>query len=216
MAVAVATAFYLFRVSYQFYYPIMTHKINRAVALVLIIGGLAGLLPLGYYALRSKIAFAQNIPTSPSRALALKSSATLVSGQPIEITIPSLNIDLAVIPGVYDANTDQWNLTLDKAQFANPSTLPNNETGNTLIYGHYRPEVFAYLHHIKPAATATVTTANGYKFSYVFQNSVAVDPRDTSIFNYRGAPRLTIQTCSGAFMQNRQMYYFQYTGYLKS
>jgi len=26
---------------------------------------------------------------------------------------------------------------------------------------------------------------------------------------------LTIQTCSGEFMQNRQMYYFSYDGYQK-
>jgi sortase (surface protein transpeptidase) len=92
---------------------------------------------------------------------------------------------------------------------------PNNETGNTLIYGHYRPEVFAYLHLIKPGIQAIITTDNGYTFTYSFENSEALDPTNTSVFVYRGAPRLTIQTCSGSFMQHRQMYYFHYDGFTK-
>jgi len=124
-------------------------------------------------------------------------------------------MNLQVIPGVYNPKTGAWTLTLDKAQFALPSVQPNNESGNTLIYGHYRPEVFAYLHLIKPGAQATITTSNGYSFTYTYMNSQAFNPTDTSIFTYQGSPRLTIQTCSGAFMQNRQMYYFQYDGYAK-
>lgn len=194
----------------------MFHKPLRIIAILLIVAGLCGIVPLNYYALRSKIALAQDKPTVPVQTVQLTPSPTLVTGEPVEISIPSLNIDLQVIPGVYNAKTGEWNLTLDKAQFATPSVQPNNETGNTLIYGHYRPEVFAYLHLIKPGAQAIITTDNGFKFTYTFQNSVAYDPTDTSIFTYQGAPRLTIQTCSGTFMQNRQMYYFQYDGYAKS
>jgi sortase (surface protein transpeptidase) len=194
----------------------MFHKQLRVIAILLIVAGLAGIVPLNYYALRSRITLAQNTPTIPVQPIQLKPSATLVTGEPVEIAIPSLHMDLQVIPGVYNAKSGQWTLTLDKAQFAAPSVQPNNETGNTFIYGHYRPEVFAYLHHIKPGAEAIVTTDNGYVFTYSFQNSLAYDPGDTSIFTYRGAPRLTIQTCSGTFLQNRQMYYFQYDGYVKS
>jgi LPXTG-site transpeptidase (sortase) family protein len=193
----------------------MFYKKLRLLAFLLVIAGLIGIVPLAYYSLRTKIALAQNIASPPLQTVHLVPSATLVTGVPARITIPSLNIDLQVIPGVYNARSGQWTLTLDKAQFAEPSVQPNNETGNTLIYGHYRPEVFAYLHLIKPGSQAMITTNNGYTFTYTFQSSVAFDPTDTSIFTYRGAPRLTIQTCSGAFMQNRQLYYFQYDGYSK-
>ncbi len=194
----------------------MFPKTLRIVAIVLILAGMAGIVPLNYYAFKSKIAVAENSKAAvPAKQVVLTPSPTLVTGSPVEIAIPSLKMDLKVIPGYYNAKTGDWNLTLDKAQFAEPSVQPNNEGGNTLIYGHYRPEVFAYLHLIKPGARAVITTDNGYQFTYTFQNSVAFDPTDTSIFAYQGAPRLTIQTCSGSFMQNRQMYYFQYNGFTK-
>jgi LPXTG-site transpeptidase (sortase) family protein len=185
----------------------------RTLAVIFVIAGLALIAPITYYWLRDRGAVVQAASTVPVHPAHLKPSVNLVTGQPVEIAIPSLSMDLQVIPGVYNPNSGEWTLTDNDAQFAEPSVPPNNETGNTLIYGHYRPSVFAYLHHIQPGAQAIITTANGYKFTYTYQNTQAFNPNDTSIFTYQGVPRLTIQTCSGTFMQNRQMYYFQYDGY---
>ena len=193
----------------------MTYKKLRAAGLALIVAGLLGVVPLNYFSIRNKIALAQHANSIPVQPAVLKPSPNLVTGHPVAISIASLNMNLQIIDGTYDKRSGQWTLTLDKAQFALPSVPPNNQAGNTLIYGHYRPQVFAYLHLIKPGAQAVVTTANGYNFTYVFQRSEALDPTDTSIFLYQGPPRLTIQTCSGAFMQHRQMDYFQYQGYAK-
>ena len=186
----------------------------RIIATLLIVTGLLTLAPIYYYSLKNREAVAANSGTIP--VLHLKPSPTLITGQPVGINIPSLKMNLAVIPGIYNPRNGQWNLTLDKAQFAEPSVQPNNLEGNTLIYGHYRPEVFAYLHLIKPGAQAVVTTSNGYTFTYTYQDTQPYDPTDTSIFAYQGIPRLTIQTCSGAYMQNRQMYYFEYNGFTKT
>ncbi len=191
------------------------HLQLRILSIILIVASFVGLAPLNYFWLQSKIALAQHSGVLPTQPLILKPSPTLVIGRPVEIAIPSLHIDLQVIPGTYDQKSGEWTLSLDKAHFAEPSVQPNNEAGNTLIYGHYRPQVFAYLHLIKPGAQAFITTQNGYIFSYTFQNSQPLEPSDTSIFAYRGIPRLTIQTCSGSFMQHRQMYYFQYDGFKK-
>jgi LPXTG-site transpeptidase (sortase) family protein len=188
------------------------HQRLKLLAVTLILAGLTGLVPINYYYLRNK-AIAQH-SSVPVRHIKLKPSA--ITGQPANLSVPSLGINLPVIKGLYDPASGQWTLSLDKAQFATPSTPPNNEAGNTLIYGHYRPEVFAYLHLITPGAHAVITTDNGYKFTYTFENTEAVEPTDTSIFSYKGKPRLTIQTCSGSFMQNRQMYYFRYDSYTKT
>lgn len=190
----------------------ISYRNLRISAALLIVAGLVGLTPLGYLSLRYKITLAQSSVIS-IQPVKIRPSA--ITGQPIEIAIPSLNIDLQIIDGTYDSHSGQWTLSLDKAQFALPSVQPNNETGNTLIYGHYRPEVFAYLHLIKPGAQAVITTDNGYQFTYTFENSEALDPTDTSVFTYKGKPRLTLQTCSGSFMQHRQMYYFHYDGFTK-
>jgi sortase (surface protein transpeptidase) len=190
-----------------------TYKLLRIAALLLIVAGLSGVVPLSYFWVTSKVAVAQQSSAAVVQSPAPKPLPTLVMGEPVAIAIPSLNLNLGVIPGIYNPRTGAWNLTLSEAQFATTSVEPNNESGQTFIYGHYRPAVFAYLHHILPGAQAIITTANGYTFTYTYQSSQAFEPTDTSILIYQGPPRLVIQTCSGAFMQNRQMYYFAYDGY---
>ena len=193
------------------------YKKIRLLSLIVVAAGIMTMAPLGYFWVHNKLAIgnAGAAPAVPAKAPLPPKTPTLVTGKPREIRIPSLGIDLQVIDGAYNADTGQWTLTLDKAQYALPTVQPNNEEGNTLIYGHYRPEVFASLHHIVPGAKATIITSNGITFTYTYQSTKAYDPTDTSIFTYQGAPRLTIQTCSGTFMQHRQMYYFKYDGYTK-
>jgi len=188
-----------------------------AVASVFIIAGLVGTIPTLYYhwsnngsAKASAGPFVYAEASNPSTP-----QPTLVSGYPDNLQVPSLHFNLSVVPGVYNPKTGAWNVGLSAAQYATPSDLPNNLTGDTLIYGHYRPAVFAYLHLIKPGALATVSTSNGYSFTYKYVGTYAMSPNDTSIFNYRGGPILTLQTCSGAYFQNRQMYQFDFVSYTK-
>lgn len=184
----------------------------RIVGATLVIASMVGLGPIGYYWWHSRTAFAaaQKAAGTPVQPIVLPQDPNVISGHPVSIDIPSVNISLPIIDGFYDPDTGEWTLTLNKAQFATPTVEPNNLKGNTLIYGHYRREVFAYLHLIKPGATATITTDNGYVFTYKYTSTEVFDPADTSVFLYQGAPRLTVQTCSGAFFQHRQMYYFDF------
>lgn len=190
-------------------------RIIQTLALGLIIIGLLGLLPLGLLWARQTPALSRPATAAVVPAVA-PVAPQAITGKPVSISIPSLNITLPVVDGAYHADSQKWDLSLDKAHFALPTTQPNDQSGNTLIYGHYRPQVFAYLHLIKPGATAQITTDNGYVFSYSFVDSQPLDPNDTSIFTYQGPPRLTIQTCSGSFMQHRQMYYFHFDGVTKA
>jgi hypothetical protein len=142
-----------------------------------------------------------------------------VTGYPISISIPgprpALNMNVNIIPGYYDKNTGTWTLTTTDAQFVTFSAQPNNITGNTYIYGHYRPNIFAYLHLVSLGTIATITTSNGYQFNYKYVYSYAVSPSQTAVLSTSKAPILTVQTCSGDFFQNRQMYIFSYDGYTK-
>lgn len=135
-----------------------------------------------------------------------------ISGMANRIVIKSLNIDLPVIYGQYYPTSKTWDLSGDKAHFASLSKLNNNKTGNTLIYGHNNKQVFANLNQIKPGAEVIVYTANNYKFSYVYRSSVETNPNDSSVFYYQGPPMLTLQTCSGIWSQNRQMFAFDFVG----
>lgn len=178
--------------------------------------GIAGMVPVGSQWLQSKIAAPQPIATVSAAAPSAAAHPNLVSGVPRQLTIPTLSISLPVIDGVHEPSTGDWSLSLDKAHFALPSVPANNVEGNTLIYGHNRKGVFATLAQIKPGAKAEVHTDNGFIFVYTFVRTEAVKPTDTSIFTYDGAAQLTIQTCSGAWYQNRQMYYFSLSGYRKA
>lgn len=132
-----------------------------------------------------------------------------ISGEPNHLRIPSLNISVEVAPGYYNPQTQQWTLTTTKAHFATVTTPPNNQSGNTFIYGHNRPEVFSKLLKIKPGETVIVSTANHHTFTYVFDRFEDVKPTDTSIFSQTGGPpRLTMQTCSGLWYQNRRLFHF--------
>lgn len=131
-----------------------------------------------------------------------------ISGKPAQVTVPSVGIDLKVIPGYYDPKTNSWNLTLDKAQWAVMTPQPNDKTGMTFIYAHYRKGVFYTLPKIKPGEIAKVVTEKGHNFTYKFRASSVVPPQDTSLFNYQGKPILVLQTCTGIRFENRQLFVF--------
>jgi LPXTG-site transpeptidase (sortase) family protein len=185
------------------------HRILLVIGITGVVLGLAGLAPLAYYKAQNQKAMAQ--PPSvqiPAVAPAPTPTPSLITGKPVQLAVSSLGIDLRVVDGAYNATSATWTLSNDKAHYALPSQQPNNESGNTLIYGHYRKGVFSSLHKLAAGAQVTIDTDNGYRFTYIFQKSEVVNPADTSVFTYSGAPRLTIQTCTGAFMQNRQLFYF--------
>lgn len=174
--------------------------------LLIIIGCIAWQLRLSNEFVQSE----PSLPTSIKSASAPKDST--VSGQPSQLTIPSLNMTIPIIPGIYSPKSNTWTLSLDKVQYAVITTPPNNVSGNTFLYGHYRPEVFARLHLIQLGASAQVDTVNGHQFTYQLENEKVTAPSDLSIFSYNGPPILTIQTCTGLFFQNRQFFTFKLVG----
>ncbi|CAN5428381.1 hypothetical protein BH10PAT3_BH10PAT3_4600 [soil metagenome] len=176
---------------------------------ILVLAGLAGLLPYAYFWNQQRIALA----TSPSVLVAQQAplpapAPDLIIGKPVHISITNLSIDLTVADGTYDSHTRKWTLSNDKAHYALPSTQSNNKSGNTLIYGHATARVFGHINKITAGTKATIMTDNGYRFTYIYKETVAVDPTNVDILSYTGKPRLTLQTCSGGWWQNRQFYFF--------
>ena len=134
-----------------------------------------------------------------------------ISGTPVRITIPSVNIDLEVIPGNYYPANNSWTLTSDKAQWGTITQPANDKEGMTFIYAHYRKGVFLTLPKIKAGEVAQGKTDKGNTFTYTFRSSTITTPKDTSIFAYQGQPILILQTCTGAWYQDRQLFVFDLT-----
>lgn len=147
-------------------------------------------------------------PAIVSAAPAPATSTATISGEPINISIPSLNISLAVERGYYNAPKQTWTLSNTKANYAAVTALPNNQSGNTFIYGHNKVGVFKDLMKISPGAIAHISTSNGHGFTYQLADVRDTKPTDTSLFAYTGKPILTLQTCSGSFYQNRRLFTF--------
>jgi len=70
--------------------------------------------------------------------------------------------------------------------------------------------VFSTLNRIKPGDEAIITTDNGHRFTYKFRAAYETNPSDDSLFHYQGSPILTVQTCSGLWYQNRQLFTFNF------
>lgn len=132
----------------------------------------------------------------------------LISGNPVRIELPSVKINVTVINGYYFPDKKSWTLTKTNAQYATITPLPNNQGGNTFIYGHNRWEVFYKLLKLKVGDQAIIYTDNGHKFVYQFRTANETSPNDTSLFNYQGPPILTLQTCTGIWYQNRDLMTF--------
>lgn len=131
-------------------------------------------------------------------------------GVPVRIVISDANIDLPVVDGTYDAGSQTWSLSSDKAHFATPTALANAKEGSTFIYGHNSKSVFAGLSKLQPGSIAVVETENGLKFRYILRTYKDVEPTDTSILSYRGKPILTVQTCAGTWFEDRRLYTFDF------
>lgn len=179
-----------------------------------IIGGLAlGYGPLMAYWQGKHVAQVLTVPFSTAARAGLPPTTApteVVSGKPVRIQIPSLNIDLNVAEGHYNSTNQTWTLSKDKAHYAVNTPLANNAEGNTFIYGHNRKAVFARLPHIKAGELAIVTTENGHSFTYKFRSAFETQPSDDSLFEYQGPAILTLQTCSGLWYQNRQLFTFDF------
>lgn len=186
---------------------IIFRRVALGVSALLMLSGSAGMGLHWYYQDRSIVSAAPGQPVITQPAV---QEPTAISGRPVRLQIERLQIDVPVLDGQYDAGEGSWNVSNTAAHYALITDLPNTAAGNTLMYGHYRKEVFSRLRKLQPGDIAVVTTDNGLQFLYRYETVTTVEPTDTSIFSYRGSPRLTLQTCSGLFMQHRQLFGFAF------
>ncbi len=172
------------------------------------------LIAVGYFGMlspkRPTTTFESALQTATVKTVSPAPQPIVIQGKPVRLTIPSIELDIAVVDGVYNAQQKTWTLSNTSAHYALMTPQPNNNSGNTFIYGHNRKEVFAKLAKVKAGDEAFLYTDNGNVFRYVFRFSVETDPYDDSLFSYNGAPIVTLQTCSGLWYQNRQLFTFDF------
>lgn len=132
-----------------------------------------------------------------------------ISGEPREVILPRLNIDLNIVQGAYLQAASKWTVSNNRANYAFNSTEPNTTSNKTLIYGHATDQVFGRTVGLQPGDIAYVVTDNGHTFEYVFTSKVVVSPTDVAIFkSLDGRPGLVLMSCDGFYSQARRLMYF--------
>lgn len=182
--------------------------IGLLIGIATLTAGSIILVPSLYY--QNQSTEATTLPLTLS-APVLPTTPEVLSGTPVRLQIPSVNIDLSIQPGAYNEKSQTWTISNNAAHFTDLSAKPNNYSGNTFIYGHYRPSVFYRLPKAVIGAKAIITTDNGLVFHYTLSTISETNPQDVSVFNQTtDTPTLTLQTCSGTWFQNRQLFRFDF------
>jgi LPXTG-site transpeptidase (sortase) family protein len=184
------------------------------IGLALTVSGLFGVVPVLYNSDDAAIAASSTSSQPVPAATEVAKQApepSVTSGHPVRVVAPTVNVDMPVVDGFYNAASGDWTLNDDKAQFASMTTEPNTKAGQTFIYGHATQRVFGKLLNMHTNDQVYVYTSNGYKFVYTLKQTEVVTPQNTNILSYTGAPRLLLQTCVGTFSESRKFFILEFT-----
>lgn len=115
---------------------------------------------------------------------------------PVEIIIPSIQIDLKVDPG--QIKDGVWQISDISATFLNTSAPPGSG-GNTVIYGHNKQVIFGNLPYLSIGQKIMVKTKSGKIYNYVADQKYFVGPDRVDLVSPSDKEELTIYTCYGLF-----------------
>ncbi len=119
---------------------------------------------------------------------------------PVEIIIPSIQIDLKVEPG--QIKDGVWQISESNATFLNTSGVPGSG-GNTVIYGHNKKVIFGNLPYLSIGQKILVKTKSGKIYNYIADQKYFVGPDRVDLVSPANSEELTIYTCYGLFDSER-------------
>lgn len=150
-----------------------------------------------------------NPPALEARAAEVAKSAKEVSGTPVQLDAPSVDLSLEVLPGSYNVATKEWTLDITHAFFAAQSEPAGTEAGTTFIYGHNRASAFGPLSGLTVGDTVSLTIEDGSVLTYEYARDSRVSPESVSVIYEKSAyPQLVLMTCEGLFSDVRRVMYF--------
>lgn len=119
---------------------------------------------------------------------------------PVEIIIPSIQIDLKVEPG--QIKDGVWLISESNATFLGTSAAPGSG-GDTVIYGHNKKAIFGNLPYLSLGQKITIKTQSGKIYNYVADQKFFVGPDRVDLVSPSSTEELTIYTCWGLFDSQR-------------
>ena len=114
--------------------------------------------------------------------------------QQSRMTIPSLNMDLEIIPSKITNNV--WEATSQGVSYLSSSPIPG-EKGNSILYGHNWTSLLGNLTRIKPGEEISINIKDKEKKTFIVEYVSIVGPNDTQILANTNDARITLYTCTG-------------------
>lgn len=127
------------------------------------------------------------------------------------LVIPRLGVDAQIVPvGVDRAGAMAVPPSLDSVGWFNRGPAPG-QPGSAVIDGHYgasQPAVFRALRLLRPGDEIQVVWPNGRidSFQVATKETVPLDAHPAGLFTRTGAARLSLITCSGAWIDSSRTY----------
>ena len=119
---------------------------------------------------------------------------------PVEVIIPSIQIDLKVDPA--EIKNGVWQISQNNATFLLNSSAPKGD-GNTVIYGHNKKSIFGNLPYLSIGQKISVKTNDGSIYNYEVTEKYFVSPDRVDLVSQSNKKELTLYTCWGIFDQQR-------------
>lgn len=119
---------------------------------------------------------------------------------PVQITIPSINIDEPIDVGTIKDGV--WQISYDHPTFLDSSASPGTG-GNVVIYGHNKKVIFGNLPYLSLGQKIIIKTADGKTYIYEAYWKDFVSSDRVDLVSPENKEDLTIYTCWGLFDSQR-------------
>lgn len=136
--------------------------------------------------------------------------ASIAEIVPTQISIPKLHLKSEIRLGMYDPVSKNWSISNDSAYWAQPTSVPNQIAGNTLIYAHNSAALFGKTQNLQKGDLVQVQNSDNqiYVYSYVSHRDVL--PDNLEVFKQEPGNFLTLLTCSGTWNEQRRLMTFRF------
>jgi LPXTG-site transpeptidase (sortase) family protein len=121
-------------------------------------------------------------------------------GKPKRLVVPSLQMGLPIVTVPMKNGT--WPVEEGVANFAEESSAFNGESGNSVLFGHNKPDAFRPMAQLKKGDVVYVQTSQ-YQFTYEVSEISTTSPKNVDVMKPGDGYELTLITCNGFFDEKR-------------
>ncbi len=121
-------------------------------------------------------------------------------GKPKRLVVPSIQMGLPIVSQTMQNGT--WKVDEGVANFAEETTPFNGEIGNSVLFGHNKPDAFRPIAQVKKGDLVYIQTST-YQFTYEITEISTTNSKNVDVMKPGEGHELTLITCNGFFDEKR-------------